>query len=75
MSNTGARPSTVSLAAISAGLLLSTAAWAGPQRPSQNQLSSPTEDAERINRLTSTGVLVESGRVTAWFAAYAMSPE
>lgn len=37
------------------------------------QLSSPAEDAERIGRLTKTGVRLETDRVTAWFSAGAMS--
>jgi hypothetical protein len=39
------------------------------------QLSSPAEDAERIGRLTKTGVRLETDRVTAWFSAGAMSQE
>jgi hypothetical protein len=41
----------------------------------RNQLSSPAEDAERISRLTASGVRVEHGLVTAWFSSGAMTQE
>jgi hypothetical protein len=43
--------------------------------PAQNQLSGAAEDAERISRLTASGVRIERGPVTAWFSRGAMTPE
>ena len=48
---------------------------ASQQGPPQSQLSSPAQDAERIDRLTKTGIRIEADRITAWFSAGAMSPE
>lgn len=48
---------------------------AAQRSAAQNQLSSPAADAERIRRLTASGVRVERGAVTAWFSSNAMTPE
>jgi hypothetical protein len=64
---------------IAALTLLATVAFAmtgvAQRNPAQNQLSGPAEDAERIGRLTATGVRIERGPVTAWFSSGAMTPE
>ena len=39
------------------------------------QLSGPAEDAERIGRLTASGVRIERAPVTAWFSSGAMTSE
>jgi hypothetical protein len=52
-----------------------TVSVAAQRNPAQNQLSSPAEDAERIRRLTASGVRIERGLVTAWFSSGAMTPE
>ncbi len=67
--------STVVVAGICTGLLFSVGARADQRRAPQKQLSSPAEDAERINRLTTNGVRIEADRITAWFAPDAMPPE
>ncbi len=51
------------------------ASMAAQRNPAQNQLSGPAEDAERIGRLTSNGVRVERGQITAWFSNGAMTPK
>lgn len=53
------------LAAACAGVLLS----------AQGQLPSLADDTARINRLTSSGVRLEAGRVIAWFPTGVMTPE
>jgi hypothetical protein len=64
---------------IAAAVLIASAVCAvtvAAQRgPAQNQLSGPAEDAERIARLTASGVRIERGAITAWFSSGAMTPE
>ena len=45
------------------------------RNPSQNQLSGPAEDADRIDRLTASGVRIERGPVVAFFSKGAVAPE
>jgi len=56
-------------------VLVSGRAAADQARGAQNQLSSPADDAERMGRLTKTGVRVDGDQVRVWTSAGALSAD